>query len=268
MNALALKRTNGFALEELLIVVAVVGILAALAVTFLPRPGRHADRGRIRCHLNQKQIGTAFRVFASDNNDRYPLLAPTGSYIVPDSASVNQVNASSAAGWQVAQAMWNELQTPKVLLCPDDRERNNASQPAVPDFNGLAGNTNGISSFSLGFAGNQNRSVSYAFGVAADESRPEGVLVVDRNINNVGVAGGGIMRNVALTNTRAVMNGTRGPTQAVFLTGTPIHRLEGNLTYADGSVRQATSEVLRQAFENAAKVYGTTITNQNEMLFP
>ena len=265
MNAVAHKQKGGFTLEELLIVVAVVGILVALVVTFLQN-NRDPHGIRINCMNKQKQIGTAFRVFAADNDDRYPLQARNNLYIVPGSPSGDQVDAASAAAWQVAQAMWNELQNPKILLCWSDRER--LSFQTVSDFNGLAGNSNVITTTSFSHPINRNSALSFAFGVAADESRPQGVLVIDRNVNNVGVAGASVMSNVALTNTRAVMNGTRGPTQAVYVRGTPMHGLEGNLAFADGSVQRATAEVLQQAFENAAKAYGTTITNQNEMLFP
>lgn len=95
---------------------------------------------RIKCIGNQKQIGTAFRVFASDNDDKYPLETTkreTYSYIVPSGATNSQVNSTNAAARQVAQAMWNELQSPNVLLCPSDRARHSSNR--VSDFLGLAG---------------------------------------------------------------------------------------------------------------------------------
>ncbi len=120
---------------------------------------------------------------------------------------------------------------------------------------------------SLGHPANQNAVLSYAFGVAADEARPHGVLLIDRNVNNVGVAKAGVAGSVALTNTRAVLNATVGPTQAVWVKGTAIHGIHGNLAFADGSAQQSTAEMLRQALENAAKSY-SMITNQNQLLFP
>ncbi len=249
---------------DLLVVVVVIGVLAAM---FLPGWMRKkAMNERISCVGGQKNIGTSFRVFASDNGDMYPLQAKTNSYIVPSGATGTQVNSATAESWQIAQCMWNELQTPKILLCPCDRER--ATSARVSDFNGLAKAPGPITTTSLAHPANQNRAVSYAFGVAADESRPLGVLVVDRNVNNVGVAGASAPGNVALTLRREMMDARPGPTQAVWVRGTRIHNLEGNLTFADGSVQQATVEVLRRSFENALTSYGSAVTNQNEMIFP
>ena len=287
MNDIAQKRTAGFTLTELVIVIVIVGLLALMLLPSLNKA--KAKSGRIPCVNNQKQIGTAFRVFAGDNNGQYPLqstnqsyvvagrhdpmdftriiLSTNNPYIVEGGATGGQVNSASAAAWQVAQALWTELETPKILLCPQDRERATPGRLRVTDFNGLAGNTDVMSTASLGHVSNQNRVISYAFGVAADESRPLGVLSVERNLNNVGEAGATNARNVALSNTRAVMNDKLGPTQVVFVTGTPIHGTQGNLAYADGSVEQATASLLRASFSNAATSYGT-ITNQNEILFP
>lgn len=256
-------KTGAFTIEELLVVVVTIGLLAAMLIPVYSKA--MIKRDRVRCVDNLKQIGTAFRVWVGDG-DLYPLQASGDwGYIVQSGATSNQVNSGSAAAWQVAQSLWNELGTPNKLLCPSDRERQ-GFRP-VTNFNGLAGNSNTLSTASLGHLTNRNNAVSYAFGVAADEARPVGVMVVDRNLNNVGLAGAGIVTNVALTSTRAVLNATVGPTQAVWVTGTPIHGLEGNLAYSDGNARQATSEELRQSLEKAATAY-TTVTGQRLVLFP
>ena len=262
----ARRKIAAFSMPELLVVVAVIGVLAAVLLPDLARKKSIANR--VKCVGNHKLNGTSFRVFAADNGDLYPLTAVptrTNAFIVPSGATGSQVNSSSAVAWQVYQVMWNELQTPKTLLCPTDRER--ATCYRTTDFGGLAGAPGIMTTTSLGHSGNQDNAVSYALGVAADESRPLGVLLFDRNVNNVGLAGASVASNVALTRTRAVMNHKLGPTQAVYVKGTRMHGLAGNLAYADGSVQQATAEVLRQSFENAAKVYNT-VTNQNEVLFP
>lgn len=257
------KLIAAFTLPELLVVVAVIGVLGALLLPDLSR--KKAKSLRISCVSRHKSIGTSFRVFASDNGGKYPLEARTNPYIVQSGATGTQVNATSAAAWQVAQCIWYQEQSPISFLCPSDRERFIARR--ATDFNGLAGAGGILTKVSLGHAGNQNNAVSYAFSVVAAEGRPLGVLMMDRNVNNVGTAGASVVSNVALTNTRAVMNATAGPTQVVWVKGTAIHGIEGNLAYADGSVQQSTAEMLRQALENAAKSY-SMITNQNQFLFP
>lgn len=263
MKNIAQNKTGAFTIIELLVVAAVIGILAVLALAARFRAQVEDDRGK--CVGNERVIGVAFRVFGSDNDDRYPLAAKRNNYIVQGGAVGTQVDSSSAAAWQVAQAMWSELLSPKVFLCPGDRERTNASR--VTDFNALAGASGVMTAASLGHPTNQDNALSYAFGVAADELRPQGFLAIDRNVNNVGLAGANIASKVAFTRTRAVLNGVAGPTQAVWLMGTPIHGLEGNIGLADGSVQQVTAAKLQWYLQKAATTY-STITNQNEILFP
>ena len=210
MNHLSHRNAKGFTRTELGIVVVIIGLLASMLLPSLNKA--KAKSGRIPCVNNQKRIGMAFRIFAEGNNDRFPLQATNNSYVVngrPDpldfsgiilstnkpyivenGARAGQVNSGSAAAWQIAQALWNELETPKILLCPQDRERATPGRLRVTDFNGLAGETKVMSTASLGHVSNQNKAISYAFGIAADESRPIGVLTVDRNVNNVGMTGG------------------------------------------------------------------------------
>ena len=280
MKTNAFRPAAAFALPELLVVAAVLCVLTVVVVSG-PNKKARDKANRIKCVGNQKCIGTAFRVFASDNDDKYPLETmkrETYSYIVPSGATNSQVNSTNAAAWQVAQAMWNELQSPKFLICPSDRARHSSSR--VNDFVGLAGIDDPwgrtMTKTSLGHPDNQDYALSYAFGVAADESRPLGVLIVDRNVNNVGLAGATIATNVAFTRTRVLLNDKAGPTQAVWIMGTRIHDLEGNLAYADGSVQQATATVLQMSLVNAVTAYGErtpstgsgAVAHQKEILFP
>lgn len=99
-----------------LLVVVTIGLLVAAILPALSKV--QANRGRVQCVSRNKQMGTALRVFDSDNGDMYPLQAKTNSYIVPSGATGGQVNSAAAEPWQIAQCMWNELQTPKILLCP------------------------------------------------------------------------------------------------------------------------------------------------------
>jgi prepilin-type N-terminal cleavage/methylation domain-containing protein len=66
----SVNRGKGFTLIELLVVIAVIAILAAL---ILPALGRaKAQAARTTCLSNQHQIGFAYHMYTSDNNDYYP----------------------------------------------------------------------------------------------------------------------------------------------------------------------------------------------------
>lgn len=256
-------RSTAFSLTELFIVVAIIGILAAIAVPKLAEAKSKANR--ISCVGRNKQNGTGYRVFASDNGDRYPLQTTNHPYIYPAgglSTAPGAVVSSNAQPWQVFQCMWNELQSPKVLLCPSDRARSTANR--TTDFNGLARAPGSITTASLGHPGNQNQAVSYTALATADELRPLQVLATDRNINSA--------TTTTAASTPSLPSGTRytvaSPTaaQAMFWVGGSsgiFHGLQGNLSYADGSVQQATASVLQTALRNSGETYGwgTTATN-------
>jgi competence protein ComGC len=114
-----LTRRGAFTLIELAIVTVLVAILVAL---FLPALARARARpSRVGCINNLKQIGLAFRIFATDNEERLPWEVSTNQ-----GGSREFVDVPFSA-FRHFLVMSNELSTPRILLCPDDQLRTGAT---------------------------------------------------------------------------------------------------------------------------------------------
>ncbi|HWN94170.1 MAG TPA: type II secretion system protein [Methylomirabilota bacterium] len=189
--------------------VAVILVTVVLVVGFLwplfhrPRP---TNRGRIRCVNNLKQVGLAFRLYANDHGDQF-------SFRVSNefAGTIDFVNSPQV--FRHYQAMSNELNTPKILVCPSDPQRFRAT-----NFLGSFGNSN----------------ISYFVGLDADETEPERLLSGDRNITG-GRLSNGFLR-VLRTNSLAGWTAT-------------IHTNAGNIGLADGSVQQMMPATLRRQLQ-------------------
>ena len=112
------KKTGAFTVVELLVAVVVIFLLV---VIFLPATtGPRTKAARIYCVNNLKQVGLAFRLWAGDNNDLYPMQFLTNSAGAP-------LFADATNGFRYFQVMSNELSTPKILVCPADDKRTAAT---------------------------------------------------------------------------------------------------------------------------------------------
>ena len=70
-------KPRGFTLIEMLVVIAIIGILASMLLPTLARAMAKAKR--IQCMSNLRQQGQALIMFALDNDDRLPWqLTPSG----------------------------------------------------------------------------------------------------------------------------------------------------------------------------------------------
>ncbi len=149
-NTTSLQKNRAFAFIELMVVIAIVALLAALLLPALAKAKQKAQR--INCVNNLKQVGLAFRLWSGDNGDMYP---PTVS--TTKGGSKEYVPGGNT--FRHFLCMSNELSTPKILACPSDDR-----QPASS------------------FARLKNENISYFVGVDANEMRPQMFLSGDRNL--------------------------------------------------------------------------------------
>ena len=103
-----MRKDRGFTLIELLIVVAIIGIIAAIAI---PNLLNAIDRGKQkRTMADMRSVGTAVESYAVDNN-RYPVRGPGASSLLDTDVQPtyikslphsdgwrNQINYSSTTG--------------------------------------------------------------------------------------------------------------------------------------------------------------------------
>src|SRR6266850_1224646 len=146
------RRTRAFSLIELLLVIAIVAILAAL---ILPAVSKAYARGkRAKCLSNLKQIGLAFHTFGHDHQDKLPMQVSTNS-----GGSLEFVARGPNYSFRHLQVLSNELVDPRLLVCPADRR--------LPAEN---------------FALLQNENVSYFVAPSAEFGNSASILAGDRNI--------------------------------------------------------------------------------------
>jgi hypothetical protein len=196
------SRETAFSAVELLVMIAVV---VALGLLFLrPKPDRKG--GRIKCVNNLKNVGLAFRIFATDHNDKFP-----GSLLMSNITAFASIDIE-----QVFNLLTNELSTPKILFCPEDRERRPAES----------------------FASFGAQNVSYFVSLSADENRPQSFLAGDRDIQ---VNGKLASRLQPLTSN-----------DVLFWSGA-IHVDQGNIALGDGSVHQMSSERLKASLKDLGR---------------
>jgi prepilin-type N-terminal cleavage/methylation domain-containing protein len=206
-------RTHAFTLIELLCVIAIIAILAAMLLPALTQGTARAKRAACVNYL--REIGVAFHAFAHDHNGQFPMSVPA------DSGGSQEFTQSGYAltgefyfAYRHFQTLSNDLVTPKPLVCPSDTR--------VP---------------AMDFASLSNQNVSYFVGVKADFSQPNSILAGDRNITNDWTAPATMLH--------------WGPLQHIRWTQ-ELHRFKGNILFADCRVEEWNSAGVGSATDQAS----------------
>jgi prepilin-type processing-associated H-X9-DG protein len=180
--------------EVLVVICTIVLLIIVIAPAFIPDHPRKAPM--INCVNNLKQIGIAFRIWAGDYDDKYPM------EVSVTNGGTLELTVDGKNPWLNFLVMSNDLVTPRILVCPADKDR-----AAATNFTTVFSATN----------------VSYFVGVDADENYPQRILSGDDNFEFGGVSVKSGLLELS-TNTPIAWSAAR-------------HKYSGNICFADGSVQ-------------------------------
>ena len=138
-----------FTLLELICTIAVLAIAAIVILPFFAKTKSHPPR--FKCINNLKNIGLAYRIWATDNNENFPFQLSTnqgGTRELP-SDIVFQL-----------QTLSNELSTPKILVCPVSPKESATNWTTLSKSN-----------------------ISYFIGICAAQSNPYSILGGDEGFS-------------------------------------------------------------------------------------
>lgn len=203
-----IQRVRALTLVELVFVIALLAVAVALLLPILAAAKRRSSK--INCVSNLKQVELAYRIWAGDNNDKYPI-----EVSVTNGGAMELIATGDVVDCFLI--MSNELSTPKILICPDDTNVINTNYYFGPSF--------------------CSKNISYFVGADADEKYPERLLSGDDNFE---INGSKIPPGLFEFSTNAPIAWSPGRhdeiTRIPYLRISLHHHLVGNFGFADGSV--------------------------------